>query len=80
MKEITDSEKRLHLHRITLSASLALLPGGPVRAAFVGPVLLQEETGDPGKNLRSSVEFNWTSLFLVCDQRNCNQITARSRN
>ena len=29
----------------------------------MGPVLLQEETGVPGGNLRCLVETNWTTLF-----------------
>ena len=30
---------------------------------LMGPVLLQEETGVPGENLRSSVRSNWTTLL-----------------
>ena len=33
----------------------------------MGPVLLQEETGVPGENLRRLVESNWTTL-LTCDK------------
>ena len=29
----------------------------------MAPVLLQEETGVPGENLRCLVETNWTTLF-----------------
>ena len=29
----------------------------------MGPVLIQEETGVPGENLRRLVESNWTALF-----------------
>ena len=44
----------------------------------MGPVLLQEEIGVPGENLRCLVEPNWT--LLTCDKGNFNQITARSQN
>ena len=46
----------------------------------MGPVLLQEETGVPGENLRCLVESNWTTLFSHVTKVNFNQITARSRN
>ena len=43
------------------------------------PVLLQEETQVPGKNLMvGRVKLNNT--LLTCDQGNFNQRTARSRN
>ena len=29
----------------------------------MGPVLLQEETGEPEENLRGLVETNWTTFF-----------------
>ena len=44
----------------------------------MGPVLLQEETGVPGENLRCLVETDRTTL-LTYDQSNFNQITAWSR-
>ena len=46
----------------------------------MSPVLLQEETGVPGENLRCFVESKWTTLFSRVTKITFNQITARSRN
>ena len=45
----------------------------------MGPVLLQEQTGVPGENLRCLVEKQ-DNTVLTYDQGNFNQITTRSRN
>ena len=41
----------------------------------MGPVLLQEETGVSGENLRCLVELNWATLFS-----HVTKVTARGRN
>ena len=46
----------------------------------MGPVLLQEETGLSGENLRCLVESNWTTIFSHVTTVTFNQITTRSRN
>ena len=45
----------------------------------MGPVLVQEETGVPGENLRCLVKSNWTTLFSHLTKVT-NQITAWSWN
>ena len=46
----------------------------------MGPVLLQEETGVPGKKPAMLDSVKLINTFLTCDKGNFNQITARSRN
>ena len=67
-----------------LDNSISHLSCSPLRSSKGHPswvsVLLQEETGVSGENLRCLVESNWTTLFSHVTKVTFNQITARSRN
>ena len=72
--------KYLYLYWITLSATLALLPIGPVRVIPHGSSV---STGGNRSNRKEPAMLGRVKLdntLLTCDQGNFNQITARSQN
>ena len=77
---ISWAKKSLYLYWITLSATKAVLPWGPVR---VTPHRSSDTTGGNCSTRRKPAMLGRVKLdntLLTCDQGNFNQITARSRN
>ena len=74
------SRRKVSLSRITLSATKAVLPRGPVRVTSHGFNVTTGENGSTRRKPALLYRVKQDNAFLTYDQGNFNQTTARSRN